>query len=361
MADPLKTAVDSIIAHFNEWNRTNPENEKIPIFILTIGVGEQRSGGYNYESTNYDALNNALALLSINTEVGTRTETFIDREEQSRNRYTSLYTHPYVFMLSLDDATKPNLMNVKSKPIDGRDAVNLFDKYDDVLKLYKKMGRDGEVMRWGVSAKIPRLSSDVPEIDIWTKIRKDGDFKSMIGIREENQMTALQPVFKKIVERKGVILLHNDAWWENNPGPSQIAGRLMRYYAGPYLQNAYMESYPWVGNMLWSLPDLKNVWFLARIGDRETRRSGLMRWEKGLRDITALPYKDDYGIRKPAKRKMDIVAGFVPYGPKIKKSPFNELVYDPLQPFELPRSQGGKRTLRTTRKHRRRSYRQRKH
>ncbi len=352
MADPLKTAVDSIIHHFNEWNRTNRELDKIPIFILTIGVGEQRSEGYNEQSTNYDALNNALKHLSINTEVGTNTETFIDRAEQVRERYTSLYTLPYVFMLSLDAETKPNLMNVKSTPIEGGAAVNLFDKYDDELKLFKKMSRDGQILRWGVSAKIPRLTSHVSETDVWTKVRKDGNFKCMKGMREDSPLNELAPVLKKIIDRKGVILVHNDAWWESRPSISEIAGRPVLYHASPYLQNAYMEAYPWVGGMLWSLPDLKNVWFLARIGDRDTRRSGLMRWEKGLKDITAL----SYGIMQP-ERKINIVPGFVPYVPGTQKSPFNEIVYDPPRPYEMPRSRGGKRN--TRRRRQRRSQRRR--
>jgi hypothetical protein len=121
-----------------------------------------------------------------------------------------------------------------------------------------------------------------------------------------------------------------------------------------------MESFPWVGGMLWNLSDLKNVWFLSRIGDREDRRSGVMKWENGLKDITSLPYKSMHGHDKPAKKKVDIVQGFIPYGPDIQKSPFNELVYDPMRPYELPRRRGGKRTLRK-RSTRRRSYRQRKH
>ena len=352
--DSLKNAVDSIIAYYKKWDTKNPEPEKIPIFILTIGVGERRSEGYDQKSTNYDALNSALKYLSINTEAGTKTDTYLTLEDQRRDGYTSLCKMPYVFMLSLDDASKPDLMNVKCNSLEPVPAANFFDKYDDASNLYKKMSPDGEVLCFGISAQISRLTSLESETDMWTKIRKEGNFKSMRGIRDDNPLSELKNTLEKIVSRKGIVLVHNDAWWETPAHPSHIGGRGVMYHASPYLQNAFMESYPWVGGMLWGLTDLSNVWFLSRISDREDRRSGLMKWNNGLKNITALPHKDAYGIDQPAKKGIDIIPGFVPYGPSTKKSPFNELINDPPVPVVMARGRGGKRKTRRRRSHKRR-------
>ena len=362
--DPLDDAVESIIAHFKKWDSINPEPEKIPIFILTIGVGERRSAVYDQESTNYDALNSALKHLSANTEDGTKTDTFLTAVEQQDTGYKSICKMPYVFMLSLDDATKPNLMNVNCTSLDLDDAGNLFDKYDDETNLYKKMGRHGEIISFGVSAQIPMLTSQVSETDMWTKIRKEGDFKSMRGIYDNNPLTKLYNILTKIILRKGIILVHNDAWWDTMRHPTEINGVDLMYHASPYIKNAFMESYPWLGTMLWDLPDLKNVWFLSRISGRDEYRSGLMKWKDGLKNITELPYKDFDGTYKPAKKGLNIRPGFSQHGVGIKMSSFNELIHVPPvppPPVILPVRRGGKRNTRrqSTRK-RGRSHRRRR-
>jgi hypothetical protein len=321
--------------------------DSVPVFVLTIGVGEIRSGLHgnnpvNIESTNYDALNNGLKYLCVKHDGFTHSQAVHRRSVYEMGGYKSLSEMKNLFMLSIDQVSKPDLMKVKSSSLVSLPSPLFTEETADGT--YINDDATTGTYKIGVSVEYSLPISNKMD-SIWKSVRKTGQFTEMSICEDiDNPLIGILPLIENVKRRNGVILVHNDAWSESNPHPAQFGENLYFYYKTPFYKNMFAEGLCWFMKHLVAYHN-PNIWLLSRISKQ--RRSGLMRLIDGFDSVFELPY-----LGSPGPQQTSIRHGFRPATTHqgYLLSPFNEAVHEVPQPWPPRRGGGTRRRRRHNRK-----------